>query len=467
MGKSNIKLLVLVVFVAVFFFVPPPAGLTAPAWRLFGIFVGSVAGLVMRVMPDAPFLLMAITVASFIIPLKDIMVGYMDGVVWMMVAALMLSVGFKKSGLARRLGLYLISKLGKSSLSIAYSLSILEVILSTSTPSIPARTAGLVYPLAEGVFQVCESEPGKSSRKIGSYITVMLYSVSAVAASLFMTGSGPSMLNAKIAGDMLGVHITWPMWAIAALPGYLGIIFIPYLIYRLFPPELKSLEVVRAMVDFEREKMGAITFKEKIAGMTFLIILVGWATSTITNMDATHVAFIGVSLMLLFGIIEWNDVAGAKDVWTTLMWFGAFVGMSAALAKYKFFTWLAAGLKATLPVGGVSEYTALLLVALLVTLFHYIFPSVVGYVVAFSPLCYSFVSAVGVPAYPAAFLVLFLMPISSSLTHYGNGVAPILFAKGFVDLKTWWIVGFIVSMLMLIVYMTVGIAYWKLIGFWY
>jgi len=35
----------------------------------------------------------------------------------------------------------------------------------------------------------------------------------------------------------------------------------------------------------------------------------------------------------------------------------------------------------------------------------------------FLPLCYSFVAAVGVPAYPAVFLVLFLMPISSTFNQ--------------------------------------------------
>lgn len=42
-----------------------------------------------------------------------------------------------------------------------------------------------------------------------------------------------------------------------------------------------------------------------------------------------------------------------------------------------------------------------------------------------------------------------------------------MFAKGFVDMKTWWIVGFVVSMLMVVIYMTIGVAYWKLIGYWY
>jgi len=465
--NSWIKLGILAVVVGILFVTPPPSGLSITAWKLFAIFVAAVAGLIVKVMPEAPFMVIVISAGAAVVPLKDIMVGYANSVAWLICLALIMSVGFRKSGLAHRIGLILINKIGKSSMSVAYSLGILEILLATSTPSIPARTGALVYPLAEGVNDVCKSSPTENPKRIGSYMTLMLYMVSCVTSSLFMTGSGPSTFTAKLAGDMLGVNITWPLWALAAVPGYLGVLIIPWMIYKLYPPEISSLETVRETVAAELKAKGALTYNEKVTAGIFLAVLIAWATSTVTNIDATHVAFLGVALFLLSGVLQWKDIVESKDVWTTLMWFGAFIGLAAALEKYKFFLWLSASIKAALPAGGLSHTTGFILLAFLVTIPHYIFPSVVAYVTAFAPLAYSFIGAVGLPLYPACFLTAFLMCISASFTHYGNGVAPILFAKGFVDMKVWWGIGFLVTVVLTIVYLTVGLAYWKMIGLYY
>jgi len=44
-------------------------------------------------------------------------VGYTDTTVWLIVVAIMMSLGFRKSGLAKCIGLILIKAFGKSSLN--------------------------------------------------------------------------------------------------------------------------------------------------------------------------------------------------------------------------------------------------------------------------------------------------------------------------------------------------------------
>ncbi|WP_371413953.1 anion permease [Moorella sp. Hama-1] len=97
---------------------------------------------------------------------------------------------------------------------------------------------------------------------------------------------------------------------------------------------------------------------------------------------------------------------------------------------------------------------------------HYVFPSLVGYVAAFAPVLFSFAAATGVPKYPAAFLISYLMVISSTLTHYGNGLGPLLMGTGYVDKATWWKLGFVVTTMSALIYLTLGPIYWRLIGLW-
>lgn len=453
---------------ALFFIVPAPAGLQTTAWHLFGIFFATILALMIQVMPEASVLLIALAAAGlFAVPMKDVLIGYTDGTLWLIVAAIMISIGFKKSGLARRIGLILISKFGKTSLRIGYILSFMDLLLATSTPAAPARGGGLVYPLAEGVIEVCESHPKTSPRRIGSYLTVLLYMICQTTGSLFMTGMGPNLFNVKLAQQMLGIEVTWPMWTFAALPGFIGFLLMPYLFFKVYPPELNSLAGVRQSANSELATMGKVALKEWLTGAIFLTILTLWATSTITKIDATLVAFIGVSLMLLFNVIEWKDIADSKEAWAILVWFGAILGLSAALTQTGFFAWFAELLKTLLPTAGLNVYAVLLLIALLATLPHYLFASLVGYVAAFAPLMFSFVAATGAPRYPAFFLVAFLMVISSTLTHYGNGLGPLLYAKGFNDKKTWWGLGFMTTALHTILYLTIGLVWWKVIGLWY
>ena len=54
---------------------------------------------------------------------------------------------------------------------------------------------------------------------------------------------------------------------------------------------------------------------------------------------------------MFFGVLDWNDVAGAKGAWNIFIWYGAFYGLANALADAGFYTWLAEKL------GGVMNLT--------------------------------------------------------------------------------------------------------------
>ena len=240
---------------------------------------------------------------------------------------------------------------------------------------------------------------------------------------------------------------------------------VPYIVYKMYPPELTSVEEVRDMAREQLKTLGSVTRREIIVGLTFLLSLVLWATSGTTQIDTTIVAFLGVTIMLLSDVIQWKDIADSKETWGILIWFGGIIGLSSALDKLGFFKWLTIAMKGALP-HGIGTFTTFVIIALLAVIPHYVFPSLVGYVTTLAPVIFSFVAVTGAPKYPATFLVAFLMVISSTLTHYGNGLGPLLMGTGYVDKATWWKIGFTVTLLATVVYLTIGLAYWKVIGLW-
>src|SRR5439155_1760973 len=56
--------------------------------------------------------------------------------------------------------------------------------------------------------------------------------------------------------------------------------------------------------------------------------------------------------------------------------------------------------------------------------------------------------------------------LNAGITHYGTGSAPVYFGAGYVRQGDWWRIGFLISVMNLVIWMGVGIWWWKLIGLW-
>ena len=78
------------------------------------------------------------------------------------------------------------------------------------------------------------------------------------------------------------------------------------------------------------------------------------------------------------------------------------------------------------------------------------------------------VVAIGAGA-PPMFIALFLgvsSSLSAGLTNFGTGTAPVYFGTNYVTTAEWFRVGFIVSIVNLIIWGSVGALWWKVLGYW-
>ena len=53
-----------------------------------------------------------------------------------------------------------------------------------------------------------------------------------------------------------------------------------------------------------------------------------------------------------------------------------------------------------------------------------------------------------------------------SLTLYATGSAPVIYGSNYVTMTEWWKAGFIMSVLEILIFGTVGILWWKVLGYW-
>lgn len=467
MKRTLLYLLLGIGLIGAFSFVSPPEGLSLEAWRLFGLFLITVFFLVLRPFPEPVILILSITATGFLsIPLTDLLVGYTDSILWLTITAMIMSIGLKNSGLTERVALYLIHRFGRTSLRLGYIVSALDLVLASCTPASPARTGSIVYPLVRGMIDGCKQGEKPIPAELGSYLILLIYMVSMHTGAIFMTGMVPNVLNAKIAHELLGINVSWMFWFIGALPGLLSLAAVPWIVYRLCPPQLRNLDAFAGQTDARLEALPPMTRKEYMAVGVFLLVLSLWSTETLTGINTTWVGFLGVSFMLCFDIIEWKDISAASGIWSLLTWFGAIMGFSTALMQTGFFSWFTQLLSSFLYGVSLPMPLLFLVLALLASLPHYLFASLSAYAVSFGPMLFSFIAVMNMPPYPAFFLASFLMVISSCLTHYGNALGPMLIGTGMVNKGIWWRCGFLLTMFQIFVYLTFGLLYWHWLGLW-
>ena len=446
---------------------PAPAGLTPEAWKMFAVYCAAILGLILRPAAESVVLLAVVALGSFILPIGKMLNGFSSSTVWMVFSAFLISQAFADTGLGRRIAYIMVGRFGKSALGLVYSAAITDALLSPATPSNTARSGGIVYPIFRNVASALGSEPGASGRKIGAYLTLSMYGISMTTSSFFITACAPNALMVSFAKNILKVDISWAAWAIALfLPGVLVLACVPYIIYKLYPPEMRTIDNAKEMSEKGLQELGPLSGKEKLLILFFILAIVGWSTGHLTKIDSTAIALAFFSLCTIFKLISWDSVLANKGAWSTLMWYGGIIGIANALAEAKFFTWLAKLTAEHVSLVGYNTYVVLFILLAISLLVRYVFASMGAYVGAFTPVLFAIGMVAQAPVMPLVLLVSASAAYGCLLTHYGGAVGPVLFGTGYVDQKTWWKVGAVLVGFNVVIYMTLGLGYWKLLGLW-
>lgn len=452
---------------AVLWFLPAPAGLKPQAWHLLAIFVATIIGIIMSPLPMGAMALIGIAVATLTgtLTMAQGLSGFSNSVIWLIVCAFLFARGFIKTGLGTRVAYMLMRAIGDSTLKLGYVLSISDLILAPATPSNTARGGGVLYPIVRSLCTAFDSEPGTSARRVGAYLMQTEYQANIITAAMFMTAMAANPLAAELAKKTVGIEISWGLWALAgAVPGLVSLLVMPYFLYKVFPPELKDTPEAKAMAVQELARRGSMSRDEWIVLGVFLSALVLWSTSSITKLDATLVAILGVCVMLITGVLTWKDVLEDKGPWDTLMWMGGLVCMADFLNRLGFIPWFAKTVSASIV--GIPWIMTLGILLVVYLYAHYGFASMTAHVTAMYPAFLAVAVAAGAPAYLAALGLAYLSNLCGSITHYATGTSPIYFGAGYVSQGDWWKIGFLVSLVNLVIWIGIGGIWWKLLGLW-
>jgi anion transporter len=456
---------------------PAPAGLSVNQWRYFAVFAAAITGLVFESLPPGAVGLIAVAFAAIMRyvepePAKAItwaLAGFSDPTVWLIVGAFVFAIGYRQSGLGRRIALALVRRLGGNTLGLGYAVALADLVLAPGTPSNTARSGGTIFPIVNNIPRIYGSEPGPTARKIGAYVMWTAFASTAVTSSMFITSLAPNAAALAIVKRTVKIEVSWTDFFLGFLPvGVLLIALVPLLVYLLYPPQIKSSPEVTSWAKRELEAMGPVSPREwKMAGlivaaMFFWIfggnpnISLPWLGSNFIN--ATTVVLGIIAAMLVLRIIDYQDIVSEKSAWEVFLYFTTLLTLADGLNKIGFVKWFAE--LASRPLASLAPTLAMVLLVALFFWIHYFFSSLTSHTAAVLPIVLAVgLTMPGIPALPLSLLCVYSLGLMGVISPYATGPAPIYFGSGYVAKGEFWRLGLIFGVIYFVALVAIGVPW--------
>jgi L-tartrate/succinate antiporter len=451
---------------------PVPAGLSIDAWRYFALFTTVIVGLIVEPIPPAIIGMAGVIVAGMLGLVGDTpaqsaqwaLSGFGNATVWLIFAGYMFTLGYTQTGLGRRIALHLVRLLGHRTLGLGYAVAFADLALAPFTASATARSAGTVFPVVRQIPELYQSRPfDGTARRLGAYLLYTALATSFVTSSMFVTALAPNTLALSVMRQTAGVTVSWLDWFIGFAPvGVVLLLIVPWLLYMIYPPEVRTAPEAPRWAAQQLAAMGAMTRKE-----VTLLILVCTALSlwiaAIEHVEPAISAMLVVLLMVAFKVVSWDEVIGHGQAWNVLVWFATMVTLASGLSETKFLEWLAQLIAPRIESFGIT----LAIVSLVGVYFflHYFFASITAHTASLLPVFIGI--AISIPGLsPKAWALLLAYPLGlmGVLTTYTAGHNPIYYGSGYITRQAFWGLGITLGVFFLVVYLAIAVPWLRYLG---
>ena len=159
----------------------------------------------------------------------------------------------------------------------------------------------------------------------------------------------------------------------------------------------------------------------------FCTICVFWFCRDTIGIASAVAAMIGLSILLLLGVLDWNDCLNEKSAWDTLAWSATRVGMASQLTNLGIVNWMSDYVAHNLRSFSLSWPASLAVLQAAYFFIHYLFASQTGPVGALYSAFLAMHRAAGVPGILAALALGYNTNLFGAITHYSSGQAAVYY----------------------------------------
>jgi len=445
-------------------FAPVPAGLTPQAWHLFAVFVTAIVSVLLGLFPLLTSTMLAagaVVLTNTVSPAKAF-AGFANTSVLLVVIAFLVAQAVVKCGLGQRISLFMVSLFGRSSLGLAYSLVLTDAAIAPAFPSNTAR-GGVLYPIVLSVAKGSGSNPDDpKGRRLGGYLMFCTMAGLAVSSALWMTATSANPIAIQVARQY-GVNVGFGKWLIASsVPALVSILALPWLLSRLFPPGVGATPEAPAAARKALAELGPLSRDEWITAIAFVLMVTGWIFADKLNLNVTSVAFTGLGVLLMTGVLTASDIATQGDTLATFLWLAVLFALSGELNELGFMGYVGQHLAAYM--GGLSWQVTYVALIIIYVAIHYMFVSQSSQVLALLGVFLDVGIRGGVPATLMAFSLFFASSYFSVITPQGGSQNVIFVGSGYLTQRELYRLGALTTLFFLVVFLTVGTGWLMLVA---
>ena len=444
--------------------VPVPAGLTAAAWHLFAVFVAAIAAVLVGAYPllTSTMLAVAAVVLTGTISPAKAFGGFANASVLLVVIAFLVAQAVVKSGLGRRISLFMVSRFGRSSIGLAYSIVLTDAAIAPAFPSNTAR-GGVLFPIVLSVSQGSGSLPADpEGRRLGAYLMFCSMASIAVSSALWMTATSANPIALQVVREY-GLEVGFGKWlVVSCVPALTAIVALPWLVARLFPPGVGDTPQAPVAARAALAELGPLSRNERITAVAFVLMVSGWIFADKLHLDVTSIAFGGLGLLLMTQVLTLDDIADQGDTLATFLWLAVLFALSGQLNELGFMGYVGQRLASHL--SGLPWPATYVLLVLLYVAIHYMFVSQSSQVLALLGVFLDVGVRGGVPLPLMAFALMFASSYFSVITPQGGSQNVIFVGSGYLQQSELYRLGLLTTLFFLAVFLVVGTGWILLVA---
>jgi DASS family divalent anion:Na+ symporter len=318
-------------------FMTPPDGLTPQAMWALGIILWAVTCWIFEVAPDYVVAVAMCTLWTLFkcVPFKTAFASFSDTTWWLLLGALGMGAAVSKSGLLKRLSLWMMTIFPATFNGQALALICGGTLIAPLIPSVTAKAA-IMAPISMGISDAMGY--ARKSRGAGGLFAAM---------SLGFILTGPMFISASFIGFMMRgllpadvqAQFNWAYWVLAGIVWSMVVLGLMYLAIRfLYTPDEKGT-FTASDATAQLADLGPMSRREKTTAAVLLAALVFWMTEPLHGINATAIALLGLVVLLACQVFTRPDFR--SDIgWDSLIFIGGIINLGNVLPPLKIDQWI-------------------------------------------------------------------------------------------------------------------------------
>ncbi|MEF8832026.1 MAG: DASS family sodium-coupled anion symporter [Candidatus Thermoplasmatota archaeon] len=403
------------------------------------------------------FLIISFSVMLGIVEPTAAFTGFASTTIFFLLGAFILSLTIEKYGLHKRIALKVLKRFGESPKRFLMGIVLIGSFLSMTMPA--HGVAAIFIPVLLSIYSIFE-EGELNPHFIKASLLGLSFSTS-VGSMGTLLGGARNPLAIEIYYEQTGNSISFVEWFIAAIPMVLLMTFFVYVVLIwVFDVEGVDMEKLLSEIGNQVEEMGEFSMGEAKALGFLISAFIAWAVlGQVFGMGVIAV-FISV-VIALSGTISWDDIS-QRLPWGTIFLYGGAISLGIILTKAGTLEFISTVL---LNIVGENPFLLLVMFATLTAFLSNVMSNAAttGVVlpIAIAAMTdiqiFTDILPVYLVALPSAFAFMFIV---------GTPSAALVYSTGHLEQKDFLLSGFILNVIGLAIFLTIGLWWWGLLGYW-